>query len=125
LSNLQTWKHSAIVIDIKGELYRATGGQRSKLGKVYVLDPSGQGHQYDPFEELSTSPEAMRAAANLLMKHEDDKDPIFAQRAANGLYAALRAADLQHLPRLPFLRALTAETLLEPVRQRIVNAERL
>ena len=45
LRKLLTWPHSAVVYDIKGELYRLTAGYRATLGPVYVLDPTGVGHQ--------------------------------------------------------------------------------
>jgi type IV secretion system protein VirD4 len=48
VSQILTWPHSLIIVDIKGELYRQTAGYRSTLGPVYVLDPRGLGHQYDP-----------------------------------------------------------------------------
>ena len=47
-SQLLTWPHSAVVYDIKGELHRLTAGYRSTLGPVYVLDPTGVGHGYQP-----------------------------------------------------------------------------
>jgi hypothetical protein len=50
ISQLLTWEHSAIVNDIKGELYQQTAGYRATLGPVYVIDPvAGVGHRYDPF----------------------------------------------------------------------------
>jgi hypothetical protein len=47
-SQLLTWQHSVVVNDIKGELFTQTAGYRSTLGKVFVIDPSGVGHRYDP-----------------------------------------------------------------------------
>ena len=41
ISQLLTWPHSAVVLDIKGELYDATANYRKRLGKVIVLDPRG------------------------------------------------------------------------------------
>ena len=46
VSQLLSWKHSVIVNDIKGELFQATAGYRSRLGNVYVIDPTGVGHCY-------------------------------------------------------------------------------
>src|SRR5215471_17386647 len=48
VSQLLTWHHSVIVNDIKGDLFTQTAGFRSLLGPVYVLDPTGTGHRYDP-----------------------------------------------------------------------------
>ena len=47
-SQLLTWQGSVVVNDIKGELFAQTAGYRSTLGPVYVLDPTGVGHRYDP-----------------------------------------------------------------------------
>src|SRR5216684_8181546 len=54
VSQLLTWKHSVIVNDIKGELFTATAGFRATLGDVYVIDPTGVGHCYDPLEGKDT-----------------------------------------------------------------------
>src|SRR4029453_12549004 len=35
ISQLLTWPHSVVVMDIKGELYEATAGYRETLGPVY------------------------------------------------------------------------------------------
>src|SRR5256712_5786352 len=35
VSQLLSWKHSAVVNDIKGELFHATAGYRSTLGAVF------------------------------------------------------------------------------------------
>src|SRR3954470_21236003 len=48
VSQLLTWRHSAIVNDIKGELFLQTAGYRSTLGPVFCLDPEGRGHHFDP-----------------------------------------------------------------------------
>ncbi len=53
-SQLLSWKHSVIVNDIKGELFTQTAGYRSMLGSVYVIDPTGVGHCYDPLRGKHT-----------------------------------------------------------------------
>src|SRR6266699_83424 len=57
ISQLLSWKHSVIVNDIKGELYQTTAGYRATLGNVYVIDPTGVGHCYDPMQEKITEDE--------------------------------------------------------------------
>src|SRR5213082_2913918 len=47
ISQLLTWPHSVVVVDIKGELYQNTAGYRATLGKVFCVDPTGFGHRYD------------------------------------------------------------------------------
>src|SRR2546425_11091654 len=66
ISQLLTWKHSVIVNDIKGELFQATAGYRATLGNVYVIDPTGKGHCYDPLAEKKTEDEVLSAASHLL-----------------------------------------------------------
>ena len=45
ISQLLTWPHSVVVVDIKGELYQNTAGYRATLGKVFCIDPEGFGHR--------------------------------------------------------------------------------
>ena len=44
VSELLNWPHSVVVNDIKGDLFLQTAGHRSRLGKVFVIDPTGVGH---------------------------------------------------------------------------------
>jgi len=109
-SNLLRWGGSAIVLDIKGELYRLTAEKRRALGnEVLVLDPSGRGDRYDPFGELSYSPEALRSAVNIVMEPEKGRESIFAERAADALYAAVLAARKEGAPALAYVDELMAE----------------
>jgi len=105
-TQLLAWEGSAVVSDIKGELFRLTAGYRQReLGsRIVVLDPSGHGHRYDPLADLLDLPNGFPEAAQLLMQPDGDKDPVFAQRAASGFQAAALAA--RHLPRptWPFIR---------------------
>lgn len=104
---LLTWPASAVVLDPKGELFRLTAGYRARFTRVLALDPAGRGHRYDPFGELAYSPEALKTAALLVLRPEQDKEnAIFAQRAAMLLAALLRAAYLLRLPTLPAVRAM-------------------
>ncbi|MDP9477822.1 MAG: type IV secretory system conjugative DNA transfer family protein, partial [Actinomycetota bacterium] len=83
---------------------------RKRLGNgVRVLDPSGRGDRYDPFAELSYSPEAMMRAARLVMETDKGRETIFAERAASAVYAAALGAKLEGVPTLLYLRELTAE----------------
>src|SRR5437764_12178664 len=43
ISQLLTWPHSVVVVDIKGELYQNTAGYRARLGKLFELDSEGVG----------------------------------------------------------------------------------
>ena len=70
VSQLLTWKGSVIVNDIKGDLFTQTAGYRKQLGKVYVLDPTGIGHRYDPLRGKRTEDELLSAATHLFYDRE-------------------------------------------------------
>lgn len=67
-SQLLTWPHSVIVNDIKGELFAQTAGYRSTLGRVYVIDPTGVGHRFDPSAGKRTDLELKSIAKSLLFR---------------------------------------------------------
>ena len=71
ISQLLSWRHSVIVNDIKGELFAATAGYRSTLGPVFVLDPTGVGHRYDPLAARKTEDELLSAAVSLLITPDE------------------------------------------------------
>jgi type IV secretion system protein VirD4 len=79
ISQLLTWPHSAVVLDIKGELYEATAAYRKTLGNVFVIDPEAVGHQFDPLHGRSTERQ-LYAAAKYLLYEAGERDPIFIQR---------------------------------------------
>src|SRR5438270_8624074 len=79
VSQLLTWHHSVIVNDTKGELFMQTAGFRSLLGPVYVLDPTGVGHAYDPLQSKATE-DAFYSSAVHLLHQAEEKDQIFTQR---------------------------------------------
>lgn len=110
-TNLLLWPGSAITNDIKGSIYRNTASWRKERfgSKIEVLDPTGRGSRYDPFYELSYRPEALRTAATLIMKPEEESRPIFAQRAVDGVYAAALAARIEGAPTLPYILEVTEE----------------
>ena len=104
-SQLLTWRYPAIVNDIKGDLFSKTAGFRSWLGPVYVLDPTGKGHAYDPLAARTTE-DALFSSATHLLHHAEDKDPIFNQRATAMLTSIFLAARREQAPALPYARAL-------------------
>jgi type IV secretion system protein VirD4 len=61
LPNLLSYKGSALVLDVKGELWEKTAGWRSKnCGPVYRFaptDPDGRTHRYNPFDFVSNDAE--------------------------------------------------------------------
>ncbi|HEY6540669.1 MAG TPA: type IV secretory system conjugative DNA transfer family protein [Ktedonobacteraceae bacterium] len=105
VSQLLTWHHSVIVNDIKGDLFAQTAGFRSLLGPVYVLDPTGVGHAYDPMSGKTTE-DALYASAAHLLHQAEERDQIFTQRATTMLACMFAAARREGTPPLPYVRAM-------------------
>lgn len=80
LSQLLTWSHSAVVNDVKGELYQQTAGYRNTLGPVYVLDPRGYGHQYDPLHAKTDEDSLYAAAKHLLYEPREGDGKAFTEQ---------------------------------------------
>jgi type IV secretion system protein VirD4 len=110
-SQLLSWNHSAIVNDIKGELFTATAGYRARLGSVFVIDPTGVGHCYDPLSEKKTEDELFSAASHLLYQAEEGEGRIFTQRATVMLTQLFAAAKLEGVAPLPYVRSLVRSGL--------------
>src|SRR5581483_7991516 len=106
ISQLLTWQHSVIVNDIKGELFQATAGYRSTLGEVYVIDPTGVGHRYNPLLEKKTEDDLLSAASHLLYQADEGDGRIFTQRATVMLTQLFAAAKLENHSPLPYARHL-------------------
>jgi type IV secretion system protein VirD4 len=79
MSQLLTWPHSVVVVDIKGELYQNTAGYRSRLGPVYVIDPEGVGHQYDPLLGQTSEDALYTVAKNLLFDPKEAEGRSFTE----------------------------------------------
>ncbi len=80
VSQLLSWQQSVVVNDIKGELFAQTAGYRASLGDVYVLDPTGVGHCFDPLHGKHTE-DAFLSAASHLLYQPDERDKVFTQRS--------------------------------------------
>jgi type IV secretion system protein VirD4 len=105
-SQLLTWGHSVIVNDIKGELFQQTAGYRSRLGEVFVIDPTGIGHRYDPLHNKHTEDEFYSSATNLLFQADEGEGRIFTQRATVMLCQLFAAARLEGVAPLPYAGTL-------------------
>lgn len=105
-SQLFTWQASVVVNDLKGDLFTATAGYRSTLGEVYVIDPTGVGHRYDPLLSKTTEDQLYSASTRLLFKPHE-RDPIFTQRATTMLTQLFLAARVEAVPPLPYTRGIT------------------
>jgi type IV secretion system protein VirD4 len=102
VSQLLSWPHSAIVNDIKGELFELTAGYRSRLGPVFVIDPRGVGHRFDPLRNCRDEDDSRAMAVHLLHKsRQADPDP-FTKRAVKMLTAIFQAGLLEGQPLLPY-----------------------
>jgi type IV secretion system protein VirD4 len=117
-SQLLTWPHSAIVNDIKGELFSSTAGYRSKLGKVFVIDPRGVGHRFDPTKGKRTDLDLKAIAKSLLYKPKEGEGEVFTERAIRMLTPVFQAALLEKIPLLQY----TAYMINQPIQS---IAERL
>jgi type IV secretion system protein VirD4 len=97
-----TWPHSAIVNDIKGELFYLTAGFRARLGPVFVLDPRGVGHRFDPLANCRDEDDCRAMAVHLLQKsHHAEPDP-FTKRAVKMLTAIFRSGLMEEQGLLPY-----------------------
>ena len=66
IPTLLTYPGSVIVLDFKGENFNLTSGFRSKFGKVYRWEPTGEkGHLFNPLEEIRPGENAY-SDANLI-----------------------------------------------------------
>jgi type IV secretion system protein VirD4 len=112
VSQLLTWQHSVIVNDIKGELFQATAGYRATIGDVYVLDPTGVGHCFDPLSAKETEDKLFTAALQML--HEaSEKEPFWTQKAARMLQQLFLAAKKERLPCFAYIRHMSCMGLAE------------
>lgn len=105
IPNLLAYKGSAIILDVKGELWRTTAGYRQRHhGKVYRFaptDPSGNTHRYNPFDFISKKPDEAANDCSIFSYQviEDNpnlKEPYWENRGrdffwAFALYIALKA----------------------------------
>lgn len=113
VSQLLTWQHAVIVNDIKGELFRQTAGYRSTLGKVFVIDPTGFGHRYDPLIGRQTEDQLLSSATQLLFKQNEGEGSIFTQRATVMLTQLFLAARAEGYAPLPYIRQIIRSGLAD------------
>jgi len=94
VANLLNWAFSSVVLDLGGEAWERTAGYRSSLGSVYLLDFSGMGHAYSPFETMKDDLGVSELADLLADTHAGDSErgAEFRRKAANGFKAALHLA---------------------------------
>lgn len=113
-----------VVIDLKGDLWKATAGHRATLGSVFRLDLSTlTGHALDP---LDTDKRAdVVGLFEILLPTDEARTAHFnraAQEIAGAYWAAARAADIPAVPVL--VQAATSNTadMLEQARELLEKA---
>ena len=104
-AQIMRWQGSGVYLDIKGELYRRTAGLKARKSRVFVLSPDGKGNQFDALAELMTDDKNIAIAANIIAAPHLEKGDgaFFAQKAAQGLSAAFKAAQVEGVPPLDML----------------------
>ena len=110
VSQLLSWQHSVVVNDIKGELFTATAGYRATIGDVYVIDPTGVGHCFDPLLKKD-SEDALYSAASQMLFQADERDRVFTDRATGMLSRLFAASRIEGVAPLPYVRLLTRRGL--------------
>src|SRR5215217_4528316 len=95
ISQLLTWPHSVVVLDIKGELYDATAAYRKTLGPVFIIAPEAVGNQFDPLHGRTTERQ-LYAAAKYLLYEAGERDPIFIQRGMKMVTQLFLAARVEN-----------------------------
>lgn len=118
VSQLLTWPHSVIVNDIKGDLFTQTAGYRSTLGPVFVIDPTGVGHRYNPLHGKNTEDDLLSIATHLLFQAQE-KEKIYTKRAIFMLLQMFKAARVEQIDPLPYTRFLVNELGLSGTANRL------
>lgn len=99
-TNLSSWRHSAVVIDLKGAVYSKTAGFRASLGRVHMIDPrQGRGSRYNPLAVIK--PHQRRELASELVSITND-DPFWSSIAIDMWLACWAAADHAQRPHMPY-----------------------
>jgi len=115
VTNLLTCPGSAVVLDVKGELWDQTAAHREKhFGPVYRFAPtdaSGQTHRFNPFDFISRDPDE---AANdcevfsyqIIAPNPHLKEPYFENKGRDFLWAFAMALVLRAEPQYHTLDGL-------------------
>lgn len=102
--NLLTFKGSAIVLDVKGELWELTAGRRSEFGPVYRFSPSNPEQRsdcYNPFDFISRDPDLANIECTILAQelipiNPNTRQPYFDNSARAYIAAIATAMVLYH-----------------------------
>jgi hypothetical protein len=106
-TQLLTWNGSAIVNDLKADIYPRTAGWRANLGPVYVLSAAVPIHRFDPTATAHTEDDLRPLAFAVCYDPEDTG--YCGQHAGRILLALMLAAKQSGQPVFPFVaRAIRA-----------------
>jgi type IV secretion system protein VirD4 len=105
-----TWGESAVVFDIKGDLYTQTAGYRKTLGPVYRFDTRGFGDRYDLLRGNMSEDELYGIAKQLMYEPNEGDGKAFTQKGTKMLtivflcgQEANRKMGKEDAPLLPFV----------------------
>ncbi|MDX7951250.1 type IV secretory system conjugative DNA transfer family protein [Lichenihabitans sp. Uapishka_5] len=116
--NVDAWHGTAVVIDPKGDAYRAAGRRRAALGRtVHCLDPYaliGGADQWNPLEAIDADDVSrLQGIASMLLPPAGNASPseqYFQTTAATVIVATMQAAILSPTPNAATAAALTRNT---------------
>lgn len=98
LPNLLEWSGPAIVLDVKGEIFRDTAAWRAKnVGPVYRFAPlePEESHHFNPLDLVRSDPEHLwedaRFLASMVIVPTSKQDPYWENRAQDFVTAAIAA----------------------------------
>ena len=95
IPNLLDFPGSAVVLDVKGELYETTSKWRERYGPVYRFspnDPAGQTHCYNVFDHISSEPDLAADQCTIfsyqvILENPKLTDPFWENRGRDMLWA--------------------------------------
>ena len=117
IPNLLTCPGSVVVLDVKGELWDKTAAfRKANFGPVFRFaptDPTGASHRFNPFDFVSTEP---NAAANdcevfsqqVIVDRPNDRDPYWEGKGRDYLWAFAFMVAVSGDPSLRNLQAISA-----------------
>ena len=101
-----SFQESMIINDPKGDLFLKTAGYRSRLGRVYVIDPTrGIGHCYDPLHGKTTEDAYLSVAKNLVFE-PNDHEPYWINSASRMLVQLFKAARIENVAPMVYVRGM-------------------
>ena len=92
---LLTYAHSIVCMDLKGELFKLTSGQRRAMGQtIYKFAPyaeDGRTHRFNPFMMMSADPRVrvseIQTVGAILYPDDPNKDPFWTAQARSAFLA--------------------------------------